>query len=317
MTASLGPVSRPPRVTIGLPVHNGERYVAEALDALLAQTFRDFELIISDNASTDRTPEICRACAARDPRIRYERLEANIGGFRNHNRLVASARGEYFTWAAHDDLWNPEHLIRCVEALDRAPGAVLAFTRIRYVDANGRELPIRTVPPDMSSRDPVQRWTHALLIEAIFDAQHGVMRTSVIRRTHLFPLHRDADCVFLGELALLGPFCLVDEPLFTKRMHSGQSGARYPTPNEYNAWCDPEGPPRRSFSSFATLQGHATNLWHSHLSLGVRLSCLPALARWVFTNQYGLRHDLGLTAAQWSHRTAPRQSAADHGMERS
>src|SRR5438128_542667 len=75
-----------PRVSIGLPVYNGERYLRLALDSLLSQTFTDFELIISDNASTDGTTEICRAYAARDARIRYSRLEHNIGGSPNFNR---------------------------------------------------------------------------------------------------------------------------------------------------------------------------------------------------------------------------------------
>src|SRR5919112_5909956 len=102
-----------PRVTIGLPVYNGERFLEQALDGLLAQTFTDFELIISDNASTDRTPEICQAYAARDSRIRYVRQPENIGAGPNHNILVPMARGEYFKWASHDDLYDPDLVAKC------------------------------------------------------------------------------------------------------------------------------------------------------------------------------------------------------------
>ena len=80
-----------PRVSIGLPVYNGEVYLSGALDTLLGQTFTDLELIISDNASTDRTPEICRSYAARDHRVRYIRHEVNRGVPWNHNFALGQA----------------------------------------------------------------------------------------------------------------------------------------------------------------------------------------------------------------------------------
>src|SRR4051794_3298661 len=94
----------PPKLSIGLPVYNGENFLAHAVDSILAQDFRDFELIISDNASTDRTAEICRGYAESDPRVRYVRFETNQGGSRNFCYVFELARGEYFKWAAHDDV---------------------------------------------------------------------------------------------------------------------------------------------------------------------------------------------------------------------
>ena len=117
-----------PRVSIGLPVYNGERFLARAIDSLLAQDFVDFELVISDNASTDGTGEISRDYAARDPRIRYHRNERNIGAVGNFNRTLDLASGEYFKWAAHDDWCAPQFLGRCVEVLDDDPSTVLCFT---------------------------------------------------------------------------------------------------------------------------------------------------------------------------------------------
>jgi glycosyltransferase involved in cell wall biosynthesis len=127
-----------PRVSIGLPVYNGERHLPAALDSLLAQTYRDFELIISDNALTDRTEEICRGYAARDSRIRYHRSPVNRGMIWNHDRVFHLARGEYFKWVGHDDLYDPDMLRHCVEALDRDPGAVLAMVGKVDIDAEGR-----------------------------------------------------------------------------------------------------------------------------------------------------------------------------------
>ncbi len=87
-----------PRVSIGLPVFNGERYLARAIDSILAQDFRDLELVVCDNASTDRTAEICAAYARRDPRVRYHRNPRNLGAGPNYDRCFHLARGEYFKW---------------------------------------------------------------------------------------------------------------------------------------------------------------------------------------------------------------------------
>ena len=126
-----------PAVSIGLPVYNGEAHLAEALDSLLAQTFSDFELIISDNASTDRTAEICRAYAARDPRIRYTRQEQNRGAAWNYNRVFALASGRYFKWFSHDDLCSQNYFERCVEILERDPAVVLSYGKTTLVDESG------------------------------------------------------------------------------------------------------------------------------------------------------------------------------------
>ena len=110
-----------PRLSIGLPVYNGENYLAESLDALLGQSFEDFELIISDNASTDGTAAISRRYERLDSRVRYVRQPRNVGLAPNHNIVVEQARGELFKWASHDDVYGRELLERCVVALDENP----------------------------------------------------------------------------------------------------------------------------------------------------------------------------------------------------
>lgn len=124
----------PPRVSVGMPVYNGARYLRGAVEAFLAQTFGDFELIISDNASTDRTAAIAQELAARDPRIRLIRQERNIGAVANFAFVLGEARGEFFQWAAHDDLWRPFWLERAVAALDADPEAGFAFPSFELLD---------------------------------------------------------------------------------------------------------------------------------------------------------------------------------------
>ena len=118
-----------PLVSIGMPVYNGENFVKGALDSILAQTFQDFELIISDNASTDKTKEICQKYAAKDQRITLLCNEKNVGAAKNYNRTFYASSGKYFMWLAHDDLIATEYLERCVEILEQNPSIVLCHIK--------------------------------------------------------------------------------------------------------------------------------------------------------------------------------------------
>ena len=111
-----------PRLSVGLPVYNGENYLAESLEALLGQSYEDFELIISDNASTDGTADICRRYGKQDSRIRYIRQPRNIGLAPNHNFVFEQSRGEFFKWAAADDLYGRDLLQALRHRSRRAPG---------------------------------------------------------------------------------------------------------------------------------------------------------------------------------------------------
>jgi hypothetical protein len=133
-----------PRVSIGLPVYNGERFLRDALDSLLSQSFEDFELLIADNASTDGTEEICRSYAAGDPRIRYIRNRVSYGAIANFNTVFRLTTGRYFKWAAYDDVCAPEFLARCVGVLDDDPSVVLACSRFAGIDEDGRRIALRS-----------------------------------------------------------------------------------------------------------------------------------------------------------------------------
>src|SRR5207244_11742434 len=130
-------MSRKPRLSIAVPVRNGGRFIGQTLDSLLAQNYSDFELIISDNASTDQTEAVCQAYAVRDRRIRYHRSSQDFGSARNYNYLFQQARAEYFKWAAADDLYAPEFVGRCTEVLEHDPSVVLASAKPRFIDEHG------------------------------------------------------------------------------------------------------------------------------------------------------------------------------------
>jgi glycosyltransferase involved in cell wall biosynthesis len=210
-----------PRLSIGLPVYNGEQFLGQALDSLLGQSYEDFELIVSDNASTDGTADICRRYAEQDPRIRHVRQARNIGLIANHDFVLAQARGELFKSAAYDDLYGRELLELCVEALDEDPEAVLAHSWSAMIDEAGDILGTFGHGVAMNSLKAPDRFRN-VLFEGCHDYEYGVMRTDSLRRMMRLGSYHHADRMFNAELALYGRFHLVPDWLYFRREHTGR-----------------------------------------------------------------------------------------------
>jgi glycosyltransferase involved in cell wall biosynthesis/O-antigen/teichoic acid export membrane protein len=211
-----------PRLTLGLPTFNRASYLRESLQCLLAQTFLDFELVISDNASTDETATICTELAAQDPRIRYVRQTSNIGATANHNFVVEQARGVLFKWVSDDDLYHRDLLARCVEQLDRHPEAVCAHSMDALVDSEGRIIQNNPYELDTTSTSPVERFRSLLYGRGGNDI-YGVMRTSVVTSMEPYGSFHNSDRVFVAELALQGPFVHVPDVLYYRRDHPARA----------------------------------------------------------------------------------------------
>jgi glycosyltransferase involved in cell wall biosynthesis len=216
-------VSGTPRVSIAVPVYNGERYLGESLDGLLGQTFSDFELVIADNASTDGTEAICREYVARDSRVRYHRNERNVGGPGNFRRVFQLCRGEYHKWSTADDLWQPTLVERCVAVLDARPDVVLAYPRSNIIDANGTVVRTYDDPLDLPEDSAAERVRRVLHETSLCHAHLGVLRRSAMRRTGLIGNELASDVRFLAEMAMLGKFAVVPEYLFGRRFHDASS----------------------------------------------------------------------------------------------
>jgi len=212
-----------PRVSIGVPVRNGERFLAEAVDSLLAQSYTDFELIISDNASADGTEAICREYAARDPRVRYYRSEQDVGLANNFNYLFIRARGEYFKWAAADDVHEPDWIARCLAVLENDPSVVLVYGKTRFIDENGG--PVDDTDPGFDLRFPAtsDRLRYVISATSWVNAIFGLVRTKQLAKTRLFPSYPGGDYPLLAELAVLGKFVEVPDLLFRRRLHPAAS----------------------------------------------------------------------------------------------
>jgi cellulose synthase/poly-beta-1,6-N-acetylglucosamine synthase-like glycosyltransferase len=213
---------RKPFVSIGLPVYNGERYLAACLESLTGQEYPSFEIIISDNASTDATPEICERFARADGRIRYVRHARNGGGAWNHNHVVSLAAGEYFKWCGADDHCHPWFLHACVAALEADPAAVLAYPQSVVIDAAGRPLERTRVRLPVDSPDVVTRFTSVMSALCLTQNLHyGVIRRSALARVMPLGLFPAADRCLLGRLTLLGPFAAIPDFLMYRRRHEG------------------------------------------------------------------------------------------------
>jgi glycosyltransferase involved in cell wall biosynthesis len=272
-----------PRLTIGLPVYNGERFLAESIEALLRQSFTDFELIISDNASTDGTEVISRTFAARDPRVRYVRHPKNLGSAFNHNYTIAQARGEFFKWASDDDLYAPDLLQRAVEALDRRPEIVLAHAWTAFIDESSEIVLIQGYPLNTDVPDAPERFRSLLLTQGGDDI-YGVIRTRVLHRIPPHGSFHNADRTFVGELSLYGPFHQVPEPLYFRRDHPGRA-ERAPgkrpravilDPRRANRW---QHPGWRLGAEYVL--GYVAAIRRAPLSAADKRRCLVYLAIWV------------------------------------
>jgi glycosyltransferase involved in cell wall biosynthesis len=213
--------SRKPRVSIGLPVYNGERFLRETLDSLLAQTYTDFELIISDNASTDRTEEICRVYAAKDPRVHYYRNPTNIGVGGNFNRVFEMSSGDYFKWASADDVCKTEHLARCVRVLDTDDTVVLAYPKTVFIDKDGNVLDINDPGWDLRSEATCERLRYVIYAGHWVNCHYGLIRVAALSKTRLIPSYPGGDFRLLAELSLIGKFIEIPDYSFYRRIHPG------------------------------------------------------------------------------------------------
>ena len=294
------PARLSPLIAFAVPVYNGARYLPEALAALQAQTERRWVAVVTDNASTDATPEIVRCAAAADPRIRYHRNAENLGANGNFNRSMALAietGAPFVKWAAHDDRPLPDYAARCLAALDARPEAVGAHTALRLVDDDGAPYAYDAAAGGFDDGDGgVWAWAPATqralagpgparrLLRFLRDKPgqwliYGVFRAEAVRRSRPFamPGVEDALC---AELLLRGPIAFVDAPLFEQRHHAGS--ARHLSRRdyiEYETGVRPAGP---MLPSGGRALAFAQAVAHAPLAPADRLRAWGALGRFAF-----------------------------------
>lgn len=279
-----------PYVSIGLPVYNREKYIRATLESLLAQTFTDFELIISDNASTDRTHDICMEYASKDPRIRYYRNAENRGAAWNYNRVFELAVGKYFKWAASDDLCAPDFVLRCVETLDQNPSCVLCFPRTTIIDELGNNIGYNDGGLNITSSSPHERYRQ--FHDSLFRA-FAMIRPDVLKATPLIGSYEGSDMTLAAELALRGQFCEIPELLFFQRDHPENSTVGNESrPDKIAVWFDPKNKGKIVFPRWRWFFEYIRSINRVEMSAKEKALCYIQMGNWVSHFYRGMVYDL-------------------------
>lgn len=275
-----------PLVSIGLPLYNEEQHLRAALDSLLAQDYENFELVISDNASTDSTPQICAEYAGRDARVRYHRNDTNVGGVDNFNRVLELARGDYFMWASGHDVRHPSYLSRCLAVMEPEPSVILCHTLAVWIDDEGRE-----IEPIISNVD-TRGLEHQLagfqvILWGSFTGFpiYGLMRTARLRGTRRYTHVFSPDVALLVEMSLLGKFAHVPEKLLFVRRPHDYGDARVYVEKHFRKGLSGWGA-RRLFWSMISEVGlrssrHAVGLLNKAVVLMSVATCMLTKNRWM------------------------------------
>lgn len=287
--------SKSPKISIGLPVYNGENYIEEAINSLIHQSFKDFEIVISDNASTDRTQEICEFFQSQDKRIRYYRNSTNMGAAYNYKKVFKLAKGDFFKWMAHDDKCSPNYLEECIKVLENDPTIVMCFPRVSLIDQDNHPLPLMkentyltpkgkiistNLQRDFTSSYPSKRYSEVLFKTTECYEFFGLSRRSIIEQTSQHDAYYGSDKVLLCELSLMGKLQEVPSAICYFRIHDQQSQSIKGS-EERARWISPELNYGVFMLRVKCVQGYYRSIFAYSLSLFERVKCLSILMVWL------------------------------------
>ena len=274
-----------PKVSIGMPVYNGGQHIRQALDLLLAQDYQGFELIISDNASTDDTQRLCLDYSARDKRIRYYRSKENKGAIWNFNQAFMLSQGEYFMWASCHDSWEPSYVSRCAEVLKQEPAVVLCYSLADWIDVDGKSLKVILRGPDSRGLDRISR-CHVTLWGMQYGCPiYGLIKADVLKQTNILTKGIGPDIRLLFELSFFGEFAQIPEVLLhIRRMPDFGSWDAY----IYKTFCKSIRGLRRRwlfwgmlFKYLSTVNRHIRNIPARFLLMFSTSLCILVKYRWI------------------------------------
>jgi glycosyltransferase involved in cell wall biosynthesis len=207
-----------PRVSVGMPVYNGEEFIHQAIDSILQQTFEDLELVISDNASTDKSEQICREYAAKDKRVRYIRNEKNIGASDNYNAVYLNSDSEYFKWVSCSDICEEHFLEKCIEVLDADPSVILSYPKTVLFEKTIEDGQVFVDNMHIMDDNACVRYQQFMDRVQLNNAMNGVLRSKALKHSALIKPFFSSDTALMAELALYGKFYEVDGSYYYRRM---------------------------------------------------------------------------------------------------
>ncbi len=293
-----------PRVSIGMPVYNRDKYVAASIEAHLNQTYSDFELVITDNASTDRSDEICRAYAAKDSRVKYHRNPQNLGAAGNYNRCFELSVGEYFRWTPSDDLVSPNLLERAVEVLDRDPSVFVAYPKTKLIDGEGNITGEFDERLHLTDERPSERWKGVQKNLRLGNLHYGLNRARLFRKTGLLRNYNGGDFPLIAEMALYGKFYEIPDAFFYRRMHEEASSA-LKNSSDVMAFYDPKKRDKLFLQNWVHLGAHIRSVARAPISLVEKLRVYGYEGRCVVWDRREYMRELvgalGYTARKFTH----------------
>jgi len=284
-----------PKVSIAMPVYNCAPYIAQSVESLLGQTFGDFEFVISDNASTDGTDEICRRYAAQDSRVRYVRRSENIGGPGNFRYVESLCSAPYHKWSTADDHWHSSFLQEAVQVLDQRSDVVLCHPKARLIDAQGRMLSDYDDPLHLMDESPRTRFRRLYNEIGLCNAHLGLIRRDALSKTRSIAPHKASDVDFLGELALLGKFYLLPDIRFFRRFHEDSSSWARKSDAHQLRYYSPSSRNTSAFGTWHRLRFQWASVWRSPIAPADKFALSIDLGRWMRHQRASLSREL------WGH----------------
>lgn len=281
-----------PKISVAMPVYNCEKYVAQSLESLLSQTYGDLELVISDNASTDGTEEICRRFATMDARVRYIRRTENFGGPGNFRYVFSQCSGAYHKWSTADDYWHPAFLEEAVAVLDQNPDVVLCYPKTRLVGPDGETLSDYNDLLHLVDDSPRVRFRELYRLLGLCNAQLGLIRRDAMLKTRLMAQHHASDADFLGELALLGKFWLLPEVRFYRRFHPEASSWARTDAEHQRKYYDPTSTADRGMHAWQRILFQFGMVWRSPIGVSDKVSLMVDVGRWTRYKRHVLAREL-------------------------
>jgi glycosyltransferase involved in cell wall biosynthesis len=285
-----------PTVSIGMPTYNCEPYIAQSLESLLGQTYTDFELVISDNCSTDGTEGVCRKYEKLDSRIRYIRRTENIGGPGNFRYVFSQCSGKYHKWSTADDYWDKTFVAKSVAVLDADPTVVLCYPKTQLIDASGNKIEDYEDNLDLRDESPRARFFGLLDRIGLCNAHLGLIRRGAMLQTSLITGENASDVYFLAELALYGKFALLPEQLFFRRYHEQSSSWNRKSVEHQKKYYDPTGKTGFGMHTWRKYRHLAGGVWGAPISFGEKLGISRRLLRTFLWERHQLANELAALA---------------------
>ncbi|MBL4898779.1 MAG: glycosyltransferase family 2 protein [Colwellia sp.] len=283
-------INETPLLSIGMPAYNSEKDICASLDAILDQSFDDFELIISDNASTDGTQAICETYAAKDSRIRYIRNKANVGASDNYNRVFTAARGKYFKWASSNDICAPTFFEKCVDVLENNSDAALAFPRTRlYANSTDNYFDYEE-SLNTSQERPIERMLYVMDNLRLNNIMNGIFRSDALKQSQLIIPFLASDNCLMAEVALYGSFLEVPEFLFYRQMDE-ESSTSMQGEDAVREHYNPNSKKPMRFQNWRGFIFYFVACHRSHLSINSKISLDLEIARRMVWKKEGLIRD--------------------------